>query len=176
MEGVPFVRIQVDSEPDESVRGCVAIAQSVSHPGRGLLLFFALYGAVLLSAYSLTPRTPVQTVFIAFGAIFSTYYIVRLEGLSRLRRLTRRDPHANETTFIELTAHGVHTWCEHIDARYPWTDFARVSENAEFFLFARSSGSGTVTPKRVVTGPLELELRQCVAEWWGEIQRLPRWC
>ena len=32
---------------------------------------------------------------------------------------------------------GVHTWCGHVDARYPSREFAKVSENGEFYLSGR---------------------------------------
>ena len=164
------MRIEIDPVPDECLRGCLATAQSVLPPSRGTLLILALYGAVILCAFYFTPTTRAGTTLIGIGAVAVTYFALRFDGQRRLRRAWRSDPHANEATFVELSPEGLRTGCAHIDARYPWSDFAKVSESADFFLFARPSGAGAAIPKRVIAGPSEAELRRCIADWWGDLQ------
>lgn len=84
---------------------------------------------------------------------------------ARARRRHANDPHARETFFIELGAEGLRTWCSHVEARYPWRDFTRVTETQEFYLFVLPSGSGSALPKRLLNDAQESELRSCIREW-----------
>ena len=106
-----------------------------------------------------------STTLIGLGAIVATGVGLQAEGRSRLRRLQERDPHAQEVHHVELGPAGVRTWCAHVHARYTWADFAKVTENGEFYLFVRPNGSGVAIPKRLLDGPRDEELRSKIREW-----------
>jgi len=158
------LRFEIDPRPDESQRACTAIAQAVLPPSRGNALMIGLYAAVGLAAYLLTPSTRPITFLIGLAAVTATAYALQAESRRRLRALRTEDPHALETHYLEFTADGIHTWCAHIDARYPWRDFAKVSENSEFYLFSRPSGTGAAVPKRLLNDDSDAALRTCIRE------------
>src|SRR4051812_23939512 len=122
------LRFQIDPQPGESARACSAIARSVIDTTRGNVLLFGLYGAVGIAAYVLTPATRLTTFVIGLGGVLGTLYGLQAVGRSNLRQLQLTDPHSTETHFVEVSVEGVHTWCSHVDARYPWTDFVKVVE------------------------------------------------
>ena len=49
-------------------------------------------------------------------------------------------------------------WRAHVDARYSWSDFTKLTETPQFYLLVRPSGNGAAIPKRTcgVTGAGEL--------------------
>src|SRR5206468_3033024 len=103
-----------------------AIARTVIPTARGNLLLFGLYGGVGLASYFLTPNTRLTTFIIGMAGVMGTLYGLQAVGRSNVRRLQMTDPHSLETHFVEISANGVHTWCSHIDGRYPWSDFTKV--------------------------------------------------
>jgi hypothetical protein len=159
------LRFQIDPTPGEAQRGCAAIARAVLPPSRGNAVLLGLYAAVVIAAFVLTPATRPQTIVIGVGAVLATAFALQAEGRSRLRRLRAADPHAQETHFVELGPDGVRAWCAHVDARYPWPEFSTVTENAEFYLLARPSGSGVAIPKRLLDAARETELREGLRVW-----------
>ena len=161
----PTLRFQVDPQPGESTRACAAIARTIIPTSPGNLLLFGLFGAVGIAAYVLTPATRVTTFVIGLGGVMGTVYGLQAVGRSNLRRLQRTDPHSAETHFVELSVDGVHTWCAHIDARYPWADFAKVTENNEFYMLARPNGTGAAIPKRLLDDAADAQLRDCLRAW-----------
>jgi hypothetical protein len=162
---VQSLRFEISPLPDESQRACTAIAQAALPASRSGLLMFALYAGVGGAAYLLTPTTWPLTFLIGIVAIAATALGLQAEVRRRLRRLRLDDPHARETHFVELSPDGIRAWCSHIDARYPWSDFARTVENGDFYLFVRPSGTGTAIPKRLLDDTLEAQLRACVQQW-----------
>ena len=125
----------------------------------------ALYSAILAAAWVLTPETLAWTIAIAIVAVIATALILQVEGTSRIRRLQEGDPHARETHFVELSAAGIRSWCAHVDARYPWSDFTKVFETPEFYLFVRPGGLGAAIPKRLLDPARAAELRARIREW-----------
>jgi hypothetical protein len=123
-----------------------------------------MYVAVGVAAYYLTPATGWATFLIGLVAVAATALLLQAEGRSRVRRLQSDDPHARETHFIELNPNGFRAWCSHVDARYPWKDFAKVTENGEFYLFLRA-GNGSAIPKRILDESTEAELRHRIRAW-----------
>lgn len=162
---MPSFRFEVDPLPDESVRGCLAIAEGAMPPSRANLVVFALYAFVGLSAFLFARTTFLATFFIGMVAVAATAISLPAEGRRRLRALQNRDPHALETHVLELSASGVRSSCAHVDARHAWSDFARTKENTEFYLFVRPSGTGVALPKRLLDAATEASLRECIAEW-----------
>ena len=144
------LRFQIDPQPGESLRACTAIARAVLPATRGNAIVLGLYALVGIASYVFTPTTRAATFIIGLGAVLGTVFALQAEGRSRLRRLQASDPHARETHFVELTPDGLHAWCAHVDARYPWQDFSKVTENGEFYLFARQNGTGSAIPKRLL--------------------------
>jgi hypothetical protein len=116
-------------------------------------------------ACALTPATAVLTSILALGAAVGTITLIQMEGRARVRRLCEQDPHSRETHYIELGPVGIHSWCAHVDARYPWADFTRIVENQDFYLFVRPSGNGSAIPKRLVDPSRAEELRRQLREW-----------
>ena len=159
------VRFQIDPNPEESQRACMAIARAVLPPDRSQLALWAIVAGVTGAAYVVTPDTWDATTAIGAAAVFTTTSTLQLLGRARLRRLRGADPHARETHYIELSPDGVRTWCSHVDARYPWAEFVTVTEDTEFYLFARGSGVGTVIPKRLLTDVEDAALRGRIREW-----------
>jgi len=159
------LRFQIDPNPDETARACSAIAQAAMPPSRGGLLMLALYAAVGVLAYFLTPSSRLVTFAIGVAAVQATAYSLQAEGRRRLRRLRVADPHASESHFVELGPDGVHTWCAHIDMRYPWSDFTKATEDREFYLFVRPSGTGSAVPKRLLDDSADKVLRSRIREW-----------
>lgn len=166
--GIPMdqaLRFQIDPTPGESARACAAIARCVVPTKRGNLLLLGLYAAVGVAAYVLTPDTWLTTFVIGVGGIVATVYGLQTINRANVRRLQQADPHATETHFVELSVAGVHTWCAHIDARYPWADFAKVVENNEFYMIVRPSGTGAAIPKRLLSDPDDTGLRERIRQW-----------
>ena len=159
------MRFQIDPTPGETQRACSALATVSLRRSRANLWIIALYAAIILAASFLTRATLGMSVAIAVGSVVATVVILQVEGRSRLSQLTANDPHALETHFIELSPEGIRCWCAHVDARYSWPDFFKVTENQEFVLFARRSGTGAAIPKRLLHGPQDLELRNHIREW-----------
>lgn len=161
----PTLRFQIDSQAGEAARACTAIARSVIPQTRGNLLVFGIYIAIGLASYFLTPTTALTTFVIGLAAVLGTLSGLQAVGRANLRRLQLADPHSAETHFVELSTVGVHAWCAHIDARYPWTDFAKVVENNEFYMLVRPSGTGTAIPKRLLSDADDAHLRDCLRDW-----------
>ena len=159
------LRFQIDPQPGESTRACSAIARSILPTNRGNMLLFGLYAAVGLASYYLTPTTRLTTFVIAMFGVLGTVYGLQAVGRANLRRLQTADSHSAETHFVEVSAGGVHTWCAHVDARYPWTDFAKAVENNEFYMLVRPNGSGAAIPKRLLNDAADAELRHRLSEW-----------
>lgn len=159
------LRFQIDPQPGESLRGCSAIAQSAMSRARTNVIVFGLYAGVALAAYFLTPTTTLTTFAIGLVAVAGTIIALQAEGRSQIRRLQENDPHSLETYFVELGPEGIHTWCSHVDARYPWQEFTKTTENKEFYLFVRPSGTGAAIPKRLLDNASEAALRAQIRQW-----------
>lgn len=159
------LRFQVDPTPGESARACAAMGRAMVATTRGTLLLLGLYAAVGVAAYVLTPATWLTTFVIGIGSIVATAYGLQTISRANMRRLQGADPHSGETHFVELSPAGVHTWCSHIDARYPWTDFAKVVENTEFYMAVRPNGTGAAIPKRLLNESEDAGLRDRIREW-----------
>jgi hypothetical protein len=159
------MRFEIDPTPEETRRACIALAQAGLPPSRATLILIGLYAVVGLAAYLLTPATGATTFAIGVLAVLATAMALQAEARRRVRRLGANDPHAREPHFIELSSEGVHTWCAHVDARYPWPEFRAVKEVKEFYLFVRLSGSGSALPKRVLEQGQQVELRARIREW-----------
>lgn len=164
------MRFEIDPQPGESLRACTAIARTALPTARGNAIVLAMYVLVGVASFVFTPATTLTTFMIGVGAVLGTVTALQLEGKSRLRRLRASDPHALETHFVELTPEGVRTWCAHVDARYPWQDFSKVAENAEFYLFVRPNGSGSAVPKRLVDPATAAALRERIREWGPKLE------
>jgi hypothetical protein len=159
------LKFQIDPAPGETQRGCSAVVQASLPPNQASLILIALYVAVFVAAFFLTPTTRITTAVIGVAAIVASTGALQSYGRSRLRRLRESDPHSLETHFVELTPAGLHTWCAHVDARYSWQEFTKVTENREFYLFVRGSGSGAAIPKRLLNEVLDTELRDHIRDW-----------
>ena len=159
------LRFEIDPQPGESAKACSAIARSVVPQSRGNLLLFTLYMAVGLASYYLTPATRLTTFVIGMFGVLGTLYGLQAVGRANLRQLQTTDPHATETHFVELSSAGVHTWCAHVDARYPWADFAKIAENNEFYMLVRPNGTGVAIPKRLLTVASDANLEARLREW-----------
>jgi hypothetical protein len=121
----------------------------------------------VIAAYLLTPSTAGVTTLIAAGAIIALIFASQAHAKGRVAQLRAADKHSLETHFIELDETGARTWCNHVDARFPWRDFTRATENAEFFLLIRPGGSGIAISKRVV-GTGAAELRERLSAWLAQ--------
>ena len=159
------LRIQINPLPEESQRGCVALARAALPPERSTWILIALYAGVVAAVLLLTPPPHTVAILVGVAAVLATALALQAYGARRLRHLSASDPHALETYFVELNQEGVRTWCDHVDARYPWTDFSKVTENKEFYLFVRPSATGAIIPKRVLDPALEAALRACIRDW-----------
>ena len=159
------MRFQIDPRPGEALRGCGALAREVMPESRFSVIMIAVYFGTIAAAYYLAYATWATTVGISIAAIMATIAGVQLEGRRRLRALRGKDPHETETHFVELSAEGIHTWCGHVDARYPWREFVKATENGEFYLFVRASGSGAAIPKRILSDAENDELRTRIRDW-----------
>ena len=162
------MRFQIDPTPGETQRACSAIVRACLPPSRRSQVMIALYVVIGAAAWFLTPKSWPMTLVIGVGAVLATESALRAESRSRMRRLQASDPHALETHHVELGPEGVHAWCGHIDARYPWQDYSRVLEDREFYLLVRPSGTGTAIPKRLLDPPRDAELRERIREWAPE--------
>jgi hypothetical protein len=159
------LRFQIDPSPEETQRACTAIVQACLPRSRGGAILFAMYLAVGFAAYFFTPSTRPATFLIGLLAVMATALLLQAEGKARVRRLRTDDLHARETHFVELSPEGLRAWCSHIDARYPWTDFFKITENSEFYLFLRPSGNGSAIPKRLLDDAAEAQLRERIRAW-----------
>ena len=161
------VRFEIHPIPGESFRGCQALAIESLPPDRSGVISFGVCFAVVMAAYLLTPSTAGVTTLIATGAIIAFILGSRAHAKGRVAQLRAADKHALETHFVELDETGARTWCNHVDARFPWCDFTRATENAEFVLLIRPGGSGIAIPKRVV-GTGAAELRERLSVWLAQ--------
>jgi hypothetical protein len=168
------LRFQIDPTPEESQRACAAVARACLPPSRRDLFLLAVYAAVGIAAVYVTPATTAETFFIGLLAITATVAVIELEMRLRFRHLRKADPHAREPHFVEVSREGVRSWCAHIDARYPWRDFSKITDNSEFYLFVRPSG-GSMIPKRLLDEAKDSELRARVREWASRAQLGPGW-
>jgi hypothetical protein len=159
------LRFEIDPQPGESARATTAIVRSAVSTAEATLLAFGLYLGVGVASYFLTPATRLMTFIIALSGVLATMYGLRALSRSRLRRLRSNDPHSAETHVVELSSAGVHAWCAHVDARYPWSDFTKSVQTAEFILLVRPTGTGTAIPKRLVDAAGEAHLRERIREW-----------
>lgn len=159
------MRFEIDPSVEEAQRACAALVHARLGPDRSSLFLYAVYAAIGGLAYVLTPATRGLTFLIALMASLATAIGLQLIGRARIRRLQTGDPHATERLQLELSAVGVHVWCAHIDARYEWSEFVKVTENGEFYLFVRAPGSGAWLPKRLLDSATDNELRGRVKEW-----------
>jgi hypothetical protein len=159
------LRFQIEPTPGESQRACGAIVRASLPPTRASMLMVVLYAVIVAAAWVLTPSSRAMTAVIGVGAALATVSLLQADGRSRMRRLQANDPHARELHYVELDAVGIHTWCGHVDARYPWRDFTKALETREFFLFVRGSGNGAAVPKRVLAAGQDVELRERIREW-----------
>jgi hypothetical protein len=162
-----FTRFEIRPLPGESLKGCQALIRESLPPDRSGAISFGVCVAVAIAAYVLTPSTAVVTTLVAAGAILALIFVSQAHAKSRLTHVRAADKHALETYFVELDDTGARTWCSHVDARFPWNDFTRATENAEFFLLLRPGGSGIAIPKRVV-GTGAAELRERVSGWLAQ--------
>jgi hypothetical protein len=161
----PSFRFEITPLPDESMRGCAAIAQAAMPPSRGGLVMFALYAGVGVVAYLIARPTFPATFILGMVAVAATALSLQAEGRRRLRALRRKDTHELEPHVLELSSDGIRSACNHIEARYQWRDFIRAVENKEFYLFVRPSGTGAALPKRLLDPVTEASLRECIANW-----------
>jgi hypothetical protein len=159
------IRFRIKPFMGEGVRGCTAVARAALGTGHANAILLAIVAAVAALAYLVTPATVARTTIIAVWAVIGTLYALQMDSRARLRRAQSRDPHALEEYSVEIGPDVVRTWCAHIDARYRWQEFTQVSENAEFYLFVRPSGSGIALPKRVLDDAGDDLLRARIREW-----------
>ena len=157
-------RFEVSPLPGESLRGCQALVSESLPPDRSSVISFGVCFAVAIAAYLLTPATATVTTLIAAGGIVALIVGSQAHAKARLAQVRAADKHSLEMHFVELNDAGARTWCNHVDARFPWSDFTRVKENAEFFLLIRPGGTGIAIPKRVV-GTGAAELRERLSVW-----------
>jgi len=162
-----FMRFEILPIHGESFRGCQALVRESLPPDRSGVISFGVCFAVVIAAYLLTPSTAGVTTLIATGAIIAFMFGSQAHAKGRVAQLRAADKHSLETHFVELDETGARTWCNHVDARFPWCDFTRATENAEFFLLIRPGGGGIAIPKRVV-GTGAAELRERLAAWLGQ--------
>jgi hypothetical protein len=158
------MRFEITPLPGESLKGCQALVKESLPPDRGALIAYAVYIGIAVAAFLLTPSSAALTILIAVGAVVVLALAGQAYAKTRLARLMAADKHALETHFVELDDSGARTWCSHIDARFPWSDFTRSTENPEFFLLIRPGGSGIAIPKRAV-GHAAAELRHQLSNW-----------
>lgn len=169
IENYRALRFQIEPTPDETQRACAAILRVCLPPSRANAFMIALYAAIIVAAWVFTPTTPATVVIIGVGSALVTMSILQTEGRRRVRHLRENDAHARETHFVELDPLGIHTWCAHVDAKYPWHDFNKACETKEFFLFVRPSGTGAAVPKRLLLDGQDVELRNRIREWAPEL-------
>jgi hypothetical protein len=158
------VRFEIRPLSGESFKGCQALARESLPPDHSGVISFAVCFAIPIAAYLLTPSTAAATTLIAAGAIMTLILASRAHAKARLAQVRAADKHSLETHFVELDDTGARTWCAHVDARFPWHDFTRTTESAEFFLLIRPGGAGIAIPKRVV-GTGAAELRERLSVW-----------
>jgi len=170
IENYRALRFQIEPTPDETQRACAAILRASLPPSRANALMIALYAAIIAAAWIFTPATRASAVVIGVGAALATMSLLQAESRRRVRHLRENDPHARETHYVELDPVGIHTWCAHIDAKYPWRDFSKACETTEFFLFVRPSGAGAAVPKRLLLNGQDVELRDRIREWAPELE------
>jgi hypothetical protein len=161
------MRFEIHPVPGESFKGCQALVKESLPPDRSALIAIGVYIAAGAAAFLLTPATAGLTLLISIGAILALVFGSQAYAKARLARLLAADKHALETHFVEVDDTGARTWCNHIDARFVWSDFALSTENAEFFLLVRPGGSGIAIPKRVV-GDGAVELRERLSAWMAQ--------
>jgi hypothetical protein len=159
------LRFQIDPQLGETARARTAIARSLLSNPRGAWLLLGLLPAIGFASYFLTPATRMATFFVAMISVLGTGVGARTIVRLHARRLQAADSHSTETCFVEISEAGVRTWCSHIDARLPWADFIKATEDNEFFLLVRPDGSGAVIPKRLLDEAAEAELRDRLGQW-----------
>jgi hypothetical protein len=131
---------------------------------RGNLVFAGIFLGVIALSFVLPPSS-VSAFIVGFVTLYATIFGLQMAGRANIRELQAKDPHALETFFVEINEAEVRTGCAHIAASYPWSEFARVTEDNEFYLFVRTAGGGAALPKRILDGPAEQSLRACISAW-----------
>ena len=160
-----LLRLQIDPLDGEMQRACAAITRASLPPTWLHALGVVLYIAIAAAAYVFTPDTATRTIPIGLGAVVLTVLMLQWDTRRRFRHIQQRDPHARETHYVELSPDGLRTWCDHIDARYPWAEFTRLLVTKEFYLFVRPSGLGSAVPRRLLDHARDVSLRSRVIEW-----------
>ncbi len=158
------MRFEITPAPGESARSCVALVSGVVPKWRGTLFVLSLCGGVGLLAW-LLPPSHLTTFLVGFAAVYASVYGIQAVGRANIRDIQDRDPHSGETHVVELGPQDVFIGCSHVNARYPWREFKKVSENNEFYLFFRGNGGGAAIPKRILDAAAEQELRLRICEW-----------
>ncbi|GEM_PF-3606208 len=157
--------LRLDPLDGEIPRACHLMLVASWPRSRSEFVSAAVYLVIFCGAYLLTPKTWLFTTYIG---IVGGYFLIKgrqLELQSRIRRARARDKHALESYQIEVTAHGIRTWCDHIDTRYAWSGITRVIETPEFFLFLHGPNGGPVIPKRILDAALTSDLRSNIRDW-----------
>ena len=160
------LRFEIAPAPGESARGCGALLVSAiaKARARGTFLFVGLCALVGLLA-AVVPPSRASSFLVGLIAVYASIYGVRALGRRNLRALQETDPHALETYFVEIGPLDVYAGCAHVNARYAWEEFTKVTESTEFYLFVRKNGGGVALPKRILDASKEQELRDRIREW-----------
>jgi hypothetical protein len=159
------VRFEITPTPEETLRGCQALVRTALPPDRSPLIIIGITVVVGIIGSQLPPITAVWATMMSIDSVLLLIYLSQWYASRRLRALMAQDTHGRETHVIELSADGVESSCSHMRARYPWSDYARASENGEFILLCRAGGAGNAIPKRLLTEASEAELRERLGRW-----------
>jgi hypothetical protein len=159
------VRFEIIPTPEETLRGCQALVRAALPPDRSPLIIVGITVIVGSISAQLPPITALWAAMMSIGSVLLLIYLSQWYGKRRLRVLMGQDSHGREPHVLELTDDGVQSSCSHVQARYPWSDYAEVTENGEFILLCRPGGAGNVIPKRLLSESSEAELRMNLARW-----------
>ena len=162
------VRFRIESDPDETLRGCQAAARAATAPlgpsSAGWIIVLA-YVAIGALAYWLAVRDWLLVAALASIGVLLAWAGVTWEARHRARRLLALDPHSREPYELELSEAGLRTWCGHVDLRITWDAITHVTETSEFYLFIRGASGGPALPKRILDDDQDRALRTALRQW-----------
>lgn len=155
------------AEPEESVRGHVAVGDIVS---RGHKMVTAISTPMILAMWVTMfamPAVWIQVSLIVFVTVVLVFFALLIEARRRLKRLVLAEPGSKAVYQLDIREDGLTISSDHVRAEFAWEAIRRVVETPEFYLFFGGLAAAQHLPKRVLAtqdphGGVERELRELI--------------
>jgi hypothetical protein len=161
------VHFTFQTEPEEAVRGHVAVGDIVS---RGHKMVTAISTPIILAMWATMfamPAVWIRVTLIVFVTVVLVFFALWIEARRRLRRLVLSEPGLKAFVQLDIRDDGLTIASEHVRSEFAWEAIRRVVETPEFYLFFGGLAAAQHLPKRVLAsqdphGGVERELRELI--------------